>query len=131
VRFGALAIIATGAVIMVGCVIVAMSGIAFSNFLIANILVGVGWNFCFIGGTTLLTTTYRQSERAKVQGAHDFLCYSVTAMTSGVSGVVLAVAGWEYVNLLALPLILVVIAAVAWLYLSGHGTASPVAARKP
>lgn len=131
VRFGALAIIGAGAVIMVGCVLVAMSGIAFTNFLFANILVGVGWNFCFIGGTSLLTTTYRQSERAKVQAAHDFLCYSVTAVTAGMSGVVLASAGWEYVNLLALPLILIVIAAVVWLRALGHGSASAVAASKP
>ena len=71
-RFGVLKIIAAGALIQMGCAIINLSGIEFINFFIANVLVGVGWNFTFVGGTTLLTTTYRPEERAKVQGSHDF-----------------------------------------------------------
>jgi MFS family permease len=116
-RFGVLTIIAVGAVLLIGAVLTAMGGIGFKNFLFANMLVGAGWNFCFIGGTTLLTTVYRASERAKTQGAHDFLEYTMTAIATFFSGVVLARAGWEYVNLLAIPLIVTVLIAVLWLYL--------------
>lgn len=115
-RYGVLPIICTGAVALIGAVLVAMHGIAFTNFLWANVLVGIGWNFCFIGGTTLLTTVYRPSERAKTQAAHDFLEYSMTAATSGMAGAILAWAGWSFVNLLALPMIAIVILASLWLY---------------
>ena len=115
-RFGVLTIISVGAMALIGCVLVAMAGIGFHNFLLANVLVGIGWNFCFIGGSTLLTTCYRPSERAKTQGAHDFLEFATTAVTTGLSGIVLATAGWGYVNLLTLPLIAVVLMAVLWLY---------------
>lgn len=116
-RYGVLTVIATGALILIACVLVAMAGIGFQHFLWANVLVGIGWNFCFIGGTTLLTTVYRPSERAKTQAAHDFLEYTTTAITAGFTGVILAKAGWSYVNLLALPMIATVLIAAAWLYL--------------
>lgn len=120
-RYGVLTIIGAGSLILVACVLVAMAGIGFHNFLIANLLVGMGWNFCFIGGSTLLTTVYRPSERAKTQAAHDFLEYATTAVTTGLSGAILVWAGWGFVNLLALPLIAIVIVATLWLYLrQGH-----------
>ena len=120
-RFGVLTIIATGGAILIACVLVAMAGIGFQNFLWANILVGVGWNFCFIGGSTLLTTVYRPSERGKTQAAHDFLEFTMTAVTAGLAGVILAKAGWEFVNLLALPMIVIVLLAALWLYMrQGH-----------
>src|SRR5262245_58786955 len=64
VRIGVLPIIAVGGLIEFGCAIVNLAGIDFANFLYANILVGLGWNFCFVGGSTLLTTTYPPAERA-------------------------------------------------------------------
>ena len=128
-RLGVLTIIATGAVIQLGCALVAMSGIEFWHFLAANMLVGLGWNFCFIGGSTLLTTVYRPTERAKTQAAHDFLEYATTAVTTGMSGLVLATLGWSFVNLLALPMIaIVLLAAMAMMirrgpYAAGTGPA--------
>lgn len=120
-RFGVLTIIGSGAIVLIACVLVAMAGIDYHNFMIANLLVGIGWNFCFIGGTTLLTTVYRPSERAKTQAAHDFLEFTMTAITTGLSGAVLVWAGWGFVNLLALPMIATVILAALWLYLrQGH-----------
>lgn len=115
-RWGVLTIIGIGAAMLLACVLVAMNGISFQHFLVANILVGFGWNFCFIGGTTLLTTVYRQSERAKTQAAHDFLQYTMTAGTAGFSGVILAGAGWSHVNLLALPMVVIALLAPIWLY---------------
>lgn len=115
-RFGVLTIIVTGALIQLACAVVAMSGIEFTHFLWANILVGLGWNFCFIGGTTLLTTVYRPAERAKTQAAHDFLEYALTAVVAGMSGVILAGPGWAFVSYLALPMIAIVLLGAFWLY---------------
>jgi len=114
-RFGVLPIIVTGAVIQLGCAIVNLAGIDFANFLIANILVGLGWNFTYIGGTTLLTSTYEPSERAKVQASHDFIVYATTATAAGLSGVLQAQAGWSIINLSAIPLMATVAAAALWL----------------
>ena len=120
-RYGVLTIIGTGGLILIACVVVAMAGITFQHFLWANLLVGIGWNFCFIGGTTLLTTVYRPSERGKTQAAHDFLEFTTTAITAGLAGVILAKSGWSFVNLLALPMIACVLIAAGWLYWrSGH-----------
>ena len=114
-RFGVLPIIACGAVIQIACAIVNLSGIEFWHFFLANVLVGVGWNFTFVGGTTLLTSTHRPVERAKVQGSHDFAVYGTTAMAAGASGILQANIGWTIVNLAALPLMGIVLFAVLWL----------------
>jgi hypothetical protein len=113
-RLGVLPVIAAGGLIEMGCAIVNLSGIEFHNFLIANILVGVGWNFAFVGGSTLLTTTYAPSERAKVQASHDFTVYAATASAAALSGVLAAKAGWTVINLAALPLMAAIVAAALW-----------------
>ncbi|MAI47967.1 MAG: MFS transporter [Hyphomicrobiaceae bacterium TMED74] len=109
-RFGALPIIAAGAVIQIGCAAINLAGIDFMNFFLANVLVGLGWNFTFVGGSSLLTKTYQPAERAKVQVSHDFLVYLTTAVAAGLSGYLHAKVGWEVVNLAALPM-------MAWLSL--------------
>lgn len=114
-RFGVLPVIAAGAVIQVGCAIVNLAGVDFTNFLVANALVGLGWNFTYVGGTTLLTRTYRPLERAKVQALHDFSVYTTTATAAGLSGVLQAQAGWTVINVTALPLMAIVLAASLWL----------------
>jgi MFS family permease len=110
-RFGVLRIIAVGAVLQAVCALVNLSGIEFMHFFLANVLVGLGWNFTFVGGTTLLTTTYRPVERAKVQASHDFVVYATTATAAGVSGLLAAGPGWNAVNLTALPMMGVVLVA--------------------
>jgi MFS family permease len=114
-RFGVLPVIAAGGVIAAGCAIVNLAGVGFGNFLIANILVGLGWNFCYIGGSTLLTSTYTPAERAKVQASHDFTVYAATACAAALSGVLAAKAGWMVINIAALPLTAAVAGAAAWL----------------
>lgn len=110
-RFGVLPIIAAGAFIQIGCALVNLSGIDFYNFFFANILVGLGWNFTFVGGSSLLTRTYRPVERAKVQACHDFLVYMTTALAAGMSGVLHAQVGWTVVNIAALPMMAIVMLA--------------------
>jgi MFS family permease len=116
-RFGVLPIIATGGLIEFGCAIVNLAGVDFANFLIANVLVGIGWNFAYVGGSTLLTTTYTPAERAKAQASHDFAVYAATATAAALSGVLAAKAGWTVINLAALPLMAAVIGAATWLML--------------
>jgi hypothetical protein len=113
-RFGVYRIIVVGAAISIGCALINLAGVGFMNFLIANILVGIGWNFCYIGGSSLLTTTHTPEERAKVQGTHDFLVYAMTATAAGAAGLLQAQAGWAVINMIAIPALLIVIAIVAW-----------------
>ncbi len=114
-RFGVLPIITAGAAIQLLCALVNLAGIDFWNFLIANSLVGLGWNFCYVGGTTLLTRTYVPVERAKVQASHDFMVYATTATAAGVAGLLQAKAGWQMINMAAIPLMLTVITLTLWL----------------
>jgi len=114
-RFGVLPIIATGALIEVFCALVNLAGIDFMNFLIANALVGLGWNFTYVGGSTLLTRTYVPAERAKVQASHDFVVYATTATAAASAGFLQQKAGWTALNLAALPVLLLILAATVWL----------------
>ena len=108
-------IIATGGVIEFAVSLVNLAGVDFANFSVANILVGLGWNFAYVGGSTLLTTTYAPAERAKVQASHDFTVYTATATSAALSGVLQAKAGWIVINLAAVPLMAVVVGAALWL----------------
>lgn len=116
-RFGVLPIIIVGAAINIGCALVNLAGVEFQNFLLANILIGIGWNFTYVGGTTLLTSTYTPAERAKVQASHDFLVYGTTASAAGLSGVLQATAGWTFVNAAAIPLQLIIMVAAGTLFI--------------
>ena len=114
-RFGVLNIILAGAVLNVACVAVALTGVDVAHFWLSLVLLGVGWNFMYIGGTTLLTETYRPEEKAKAQGANDMCIFVVMVISSLTSGMLVTTAGWNKVNLLALPLLALVGAAAFWL----------------
>lgn len=114
-RYGALTIIATGALIQLACALVNLAGVDFWNFLIANFFVGLGWNFTFVGGSTLLTQTYQPVERAKVQASHDFTVYATTATAAALAGFLQQKAGWMVINLAAIPLMAAVVVATLWL----------------
>ena len=116
-RFGVLPIIITGALLQAVCAIVNLAGVDFWNFYVALMLVGLGWNFTYVGGTTLLTTTYRPAEKAKVQGFNDFLIYATTAMAAGTAGLLQGTLGWQMVNQVSFPLMVVVLLAASWLML--------------
>jgi len=111
-RFGVLTIMGCGIVMLSGHVAIAMSGIAFLNFLSGLILLGVGWNFLFVGGTTLLTQAYEPAERAKAQAAHDFLMMTVVSIGSFSAGALLNGWGWNAVNVTVLPFLFLATAAV-------------------
>jgi len=114
-RFGALRVIAFGILLMGACVSVALSGVALWQFWAALLLLGVGWNFMYTGGTTLLIEAYKPAEKAKIQGMNDVIVFTVMSISSFSSGALVSAAGWEWMNLGALPLLVIVAGAVLWL----------------
>jgi MFS family permease len=110
-RFGVLTIMLAGVVLMCACVAIALSGIELMHFWLALTLLGVGWNFLYIGGTTLLTEAAAPSERAKVQGANDMLVFCTMAISSASSGAMVTQTGWQAMNLWGLPFLAVIAAA--------------------
>jgi MFS family permease len=116
-RFGKEWIIAIGMTLLAICAAVALSGIALLNFWVAMVLLGVGWNFGFIGATTMLTETYRPEEKGKVQGVNDSLVFAAVALASFSSGQLLSSVGWDWLNYGFFPVIAICLAMLAWLYL--------------
>ena len=117
-RFGALNVILVGAALNLVAVSAHLSGIDFENFAFGLLVVGIGWNFMFIGATTLLTETYRPEERAKVQGFNDFLIFGTVATAALSSGHLLAVFDWSIVNYGVAPLLAIAVLAVVALKLT-------------
>ena len=115
VRFGAERIIAVGLVLLIGCALVALSGISIGHFWLALVLLGVGWNFGFIGGTTLVTETYEPVEKERVQALNDFLVFGFVAFASFMSGTLLVSGGWNAVNLAVLPIAAICLLGLGWL----------------
>jgi MFS family permease len=113
-RVGVLPVMFAGALLNFAAIGVALSGIAVTQFWVSLVLLGMGWNFLFIGGTALLTETYRPEEMAKAQGANDQVIFMMMAISSFTSGLTVTAAGWERVNLFALPMVAVVAIAIAW-----------------
>ncbi|RWA62193.1 MFS transporter [Mesorhizobium sp.] len=102
-RFGAERIVAAGLVLLIGCAAVALSGLALWQFWTALILLGLGWNFGFIGATSMVAASYRPSEKSKVQGFHDFVLFGSVAFASLMSGAVYNAWGWTMLNWLVFP----------------------------
>ena len=117
-RFGKETIVATGLVLLIGCAIVALSGIALWQFWMALILLGLGWNFSFIGATAMVAGSYRDSEKGKVQGLHDFILFGSVAFGSLMSGAVYNAWGWDMLNWIVFPVTLICLAALGLLVLA-------------
>jgi MFS family permease len=116
-RFGVLNVMMAGVVLNFACVMIALAGIDVANFWAALVLLGIGWNFLFVGATTLITGAYRPEERAKAQGANDLVIFLIMATSSFASGVVLEARGWDMLNYLALPFVGAIGIAIAWMML--------------
>ena len=117
-RYGAERIILTGFVILAACAAVALNGLSVGHFWIALVLLGVGWNFGFLGATSMLTECYEPQERNRVQGWNDFILFGFVAFASFSSGGLMHLFGWDVINWLLLPVI-----AVASVFLVWRGTA--------
>ena len=114
-RFGVLQVMAAGALLLYVVVAIALSGVSIPHFWFALVLLGVGWNFLYIGGTTLIAEACTPPERAKTQGANDLIIFAVMAASSFGSGLLLEKSGWQMLNYLALPFVTAAAIAVLWL----------------
>ncbi len=114
-RFGVTNIMFAGVVLLGACVGVNLLGGSVAHFWLALLLLGMGWNFLFVGATTLLTETYGLAEKAKVQGVNDLLIFGMVALSATTSGMLHHALGWQAMNLGVVPLLvlcLVVLCAV-------------------
>ena len=116
-RFGLLNVMLWGAALQLVCIVTNLAGTSFYHFAISMMLVGVGWNFLFVGATTLLTETCSAAEKAKTQALNEFVVFGGVAVGALFSGVVQHSLGWTAVNLAVSPLVLVVTIAIIWLRL--------------
>jgi MFS family permease len=114
-RFGVHWIIMIGGVLTLGCVAVNLyEPPVFVTFMVALALLGVGWNFMFVGGTTILTTAHSAEERVRVQATHDFIVFGSVAVTALTSGAIQMTHGWDALNLTVVPPVLIAFLVVGW-----------------
>jgi MFS family permease len=122
-RFGVEKVMAIGLVILAGAGAVAMAGVDLANFFVALILLGIGWNFGFIGATTMLTSAHAPSERGRMQGMNDLIVFGGVTLASFSSGGLMncsggsVQAGWQAVNMAMLPFLVLAGGALIWLAL--------------
>jgi MFS family permease len=116
-RFGVLKIMFSGCVLMFLTVGIAHAGLTYWHFWFALFALGVGWNFMFVGATTLLTTTYAVAEKAKVQGVNDLTVFMTMISSSAASGALVSTSGWTDLNLYALPALVLATAGTMYLIL--------------
>ena len=121
-RFGKLTVTAVGLLLIAASGVLALAGLDLLHFWASLVLLGLGWNLGFIGATALVTETYTQSERAKVQALNDFLVFGTVAVASFSSGRLLNTAGWAVINTLIFPLVGAVLILLFW---AGRQPATP------
>ncbi|WP_298958046.1 MFS transporter [uncultured Roseibium sp.] len=114
-RYGKERVVSIGLALLAGCSVVALMGIELTHFWTALVLLGLGWNFGFIGATAMLTEAYRPEERNMVQAANDFLVFGFVAAASFSSGALLNAFGWGTVNILVFPFVALCLGLLGWL----------------
>ena len=126
VRFGVISIISAGLIILGLAGVFALIGVRLENFYITLILLGIGWNFGFIGATTLLATAHGVHERGRAQGLNDMMVFGCVTIASLASGGLMncsggtPVNGWNAVNLAMIPFLLLAGGALFWLKLQNR-----------
>ena len=125
-KYGEKSIVSTGMILFLLAVLIAYQGVDISNFYISLILIGIGWNFSFIGSTSLLTKNHYPSERGKVQGVNDFFVFGFVALSSVTSGWLMNCSanssqlGWKVVNLTATPLVIFALISMICLWIANN-----------
>jgi MFS family permease len=114
-RYGLMNVMLAGVFLNLICVAIALSGVDVMNFWLALVLLGIGWNFMFVGATTLLTETHTPSERAKVQGVNDAAISTTMVISSLSAGALFSYQGWQTMNTLAVPFLVLSGMAILWL----------------
>lgn len=126
-RFGAKRIVAVGLLFLGTAGLIALSGIALANFFGTLIMLGLGWNFGFIGATAMLSAAHTPAERGRVQGMNDFLVFGMVTLASAASGGLMncsggsAAQGWTAVNLAMIPLLVLAAVSLIWLFFKEKG----------
>lgn len=130
-RFGHLRVIALGLILLGVAGVIAVGGVGLENFYLALIALGLGWNFSFIGATSLLGTTHTSEEQAKVQGLNDFLVFGLVTVASFSSGALLYAFGWTTVQLAMIPALAIAGIALLWLAVATTRSLSLSEQRQP
>ena len=113
-RYGPVPLIFIGILLNVLCIVINLAGTDVFNYWSSLILLGMGWNFMFVSGTTMVIETYSPAEKAIVQGVNDFLVFGTAAVSSLLAGVVQTSLGWRAVNLSSIPFLGVAVLALLW-----------------
>ncbi len=119
-RYGVERVIVIGLALNALAALINMAGVRMENFGFGLVLLGVGWNFAFIGATTMVADNHRPSERAQVQGLNDFAVFATVALTSFAAGQILDAFGWNALNITLFPMLALAALALAWLVLKTH-----------
>ncbi len=113
-RMGVIRLMFAGAVILLGTSVVGLQGQSVMHYWWALVLLGVGWNFLYVGGTTMLTYTYSMSERFRAQAVNEFLVFGTSATASLLAGTVMHYFGWLSLMLIPIPILVVICIALVW-----------------
>ena len=114
-RLGVMTVLLAGVALNIVCVAIALAGVDVMHFWLALVLLGIGWNFMFVGATALLTESHTPAERAKVQGVNDAAIFITMIVTSLASGALFTIQGWQAMNLWAVPVLLLAGVTILWL----------------
>ena len=115
-RFGLPQVMLAGIALLYACVAIALSGTTVAHFWWTMLIQGIGWNFLYVCGTTLVTETYQPAEKAKAQGANDLTIFLTMMVSSFSSGILLENKGWQTLNYMALPFITLACLSIIWLF---------------
>lgn len=116
--FGKERIVTVGMLLLALCAIISLSGVHLFHFWFSLIVLGVGWNFGFIGSTAMLADSHSPHEKSKVQGIHDFILFSSVAFSSLMAGFTLNGLGWSAINIGVFPIVLLCLLSLAWVKLT-------------
>jgi len=107
-KFGHSNIIYIGVLFYVVTIILSLFEKTFANYMIALIFLGLGWNFLFITGTSLVVLTYKEEEKFRVQGINDLIVFSTMALASLSAGIMLSLTSWKTMNLICVPILFLI-----------------------
>jgi cyanate permease len=113
-RVGVTRLMVVGAACIFATSIIGLQGHAFMHYWWALVLLGIGWNFLYVGGTTLLTYTYSMAERYRAQAVNEFLVFGMSASSSLLAGTVMFYFGWTTLMLVPIPMLVAIIAALVY-----------------